>query len=289
MALMGSWRYDLEQSAPAWSDGVFAIHELPVSGGVPNGDVMNFFPEPDRTAFREAVERTLDTGEPFELDVDLIMAKGNYRRVRCMGEIELSRGKAIALIGLIQDITEQHDLEQRLRRQARTDDLTQLVNRVEFHRVLDQRLRDARAVDADVAVLLIDLDGFKGVNDRLGHAAGDEVLRRVAERLRAPCYDGCVPARLGGDEFAVLVTPVLDRVGLDAMVRRLLHDLEIVMEGQGHIARVTGTIGIAWSREASQDRDTLLRHADAALYAAKRTQKGTAQTYRIEAGRRQVS
>jgi diguanylate cyclase (GGDEF)-like protein len=231
--------------------------------------------------------RTLDTGEPFEMDADFVTARGNARRVRCSCEIELARGKPVALIGLIQDITERHDLEQRLRHQARTDDLTRLANRAEFHRVLDTRLHEARNADGDVAVLLIDLDGFKGVNDILGHAAGDAVLRRVADRLRTGCADGCLPARLGGDEFAVVMPSGLDRLELDRKVRRLLHDLEIVMDGQGQIARVTGTIGIAWSRAAAQDRDVLLRQADTALYAAKRTRKGTAQTYQIGSDHRQ--
>ena len=282
MADMGSYRYDIEKQSTSWSDGVFVIHELPISAGVPIGEIMNFFPETDRALFRAAVRRVLDTGEPFEMDADFVTAKGNARRVRCSCEIELVNGKPVALIGLIQDITERHGLEERLRHQARTDDLTQLANRAEFHRVLDARLREARTSDADTAVLLIDLDGFKGVNDRLGHAAGDDVLRCVADRLRAPSYAGCFPARLGGDEFAILVPAACDGAGLHAMVRRLLHDLEMVVNGQGQIARVTGTIGLAWSREAGQNRDVLLRHADAALYAAKRRQKGTAQTYSAE-------
>lgn len=288
MADMGSYRYDIEKKSTAWSDGVFAIHERPVSVGVPSTGLINHFPEPDRTAFVDAVMRTLDTGEPFEMDADFVTAKGNARRVRCSCEIELSKGKPVALIGLIQDITERHGLEQRLRHQARTDDLTQLANRAEFHRVLDARLREARAANDDVAVLLIDLDGFKGVNDVLGHAAGDAVLRHVADRLRASCDDGCLPARLGGDEFAVVMSADLDRAGVDRKVRRLLHDLEIVAGEHGHIARVTGTIGIAWSSAAAQDRDVLLRQADAALYAAKRTRKGTAQTFQIGTDHRQA-
>ena len=282
LADMGSYRYDIEAQCISWSDGVFAIHELPVSSGVPTGEIINCFPESDRTAFLAAVGRTLDTGEPFEMDANFLTAKGNAKRVRCSCEIELAKGKPGALIGLIQDITERHELEQRLRHQAQTDDLTQLPNRAEFHRVLDERLREARATDGDVAVVLIDLDGFKGVNDRLGHAVGDDVLRRVAERLRAPCYAEFFAARLGGDEFAVLALAACDRAILDATVQRLLHDLDIVVDGQGQIARVTGTIGLAWSSEAAQDRDVLLRHADAALYAAKRSQKGTARSYRAE-------
>lgn len=289
MADMGSYRYDIDMRSLSWSDGVFTIHELPIGSVEPDGDVMNAFPEPDRTAFRSAVTRTLDTGEPFELEADLVTAKGNTRRVRCSCEIELIRGRPAALIGLIQNITERHGLETRLRHQARTDDLTQLANRAEFHRVLDVRLQEARAANGDVGVLLIDLDGFKGVNDALGHAAGDTVLCRVADRLRKFSYERFFPARFGGDEFAVIIPQNLGRADLDQMMRRLLHDLEIVVNGQGHIARVTGTIGIAWSSEASHDRDRVLRHADAALYAAKRERKGTAQTYKGEVDPRQVA
>jgi GAF domain-containing protein len=225
MADMGSYRYDIEKRSVSWSDGVFAIHELPVGNVAPTGDIMGAVPEPDRTAFRAAVMRTLDTGEPFELDADLVTAKGNTRRVRCSCEIELAKGKPAALIGLIQDITERHGLETRLRRLARTDDLTQLANRAEFNRVLDARLHEARVANGDVGVLLIDLDGFKGVNDALGHAAGDAVLCHVADRLRSSTYARWLPARLGGDEFAVVVPPGLSREGLDRMVRRLLHNL----------------------------------------------------------------
>lgn len=288
MADMGSYRYDIEKRSTAWSDGVFAIHELPVGGGVPSSELTNCFPEPDRTDFLAAVMRTLETGESFEMDADFVTAKGNARRVRCSCEIELSQGKPVALIGLLQDITERYRLEQRLLHRARTDELTQLPNRAEFHRVLDERLREARDADDDVAVLLIDLDGFKGVNDALGHAAGDVVLRQVSERLRAPYLDACFPARLGGDEFALLLPASLGHRSAEPLLRRLLHSLHIVADGSGRIASVTGTIGVAWSGDALHDREQLLRCADAALYQAKRTRKGTFCTFAPPPDSRQV-
>lgn len=289
MADMGSWRHDLEQQRTMWSDGVFAIHELPVATGVPNGEIMNYFPEPDRGVFLDAVMRTLETGEPFELDADFVTAKGNARRVRCSCEVELSQGKPVALIGLIQDITGRHTMEQELLRMARTDDLTQLPNRAAFYRLLETHLGEAHTTASDLAVLLIDLDGFKGVNDALGHAAGDEVLRRIADKLRSPyLQEACFPARLGGDEFAILVPSTVARSELDRIVRRLLRDLHVVAEGGGRIASVSGTIGIAWAGEGPCDRETILRRADVALYEAKRTRKGTAQTYREASGQRLV-
>ncbi|KQO69220.1 hypothetical protein ASF18_01910 [Methylobacterium sp. Leaf89] len=97
---------------------------------------------------------------------------------------------------MIQNITERHGLETQLRRLARTDDLTQLANRAEFNRVLDARLHEARTANSDVGLLLIDLDGFKGVNDALGNAAGDVVLRHVADWLRSFTYERWLPPRL---------------------------------------------------------------------------------------------
>lgn len=275
----GSYRYDIDARSTTWLGGVSAIHELPVSGGVPNAEIMTFSPEPDRSTFLVGVMRTLDTGEPFGMEADFITAKHQRRRVRCSCEIELSRGKPVALVGVIQDITERHALEERLRQQASTDALTQLANRAEFHRVLNDRLREADAASQELAVLVIDLDGFKSVNDALGHAAGDDVLRRVADRLRRPCHDGCFSARLGGDEFAVIVPAEVGRTELAPMVDRLLRDLEIVTSAGGHIARVSGTVGIAWSGGARGDGHKLLRQADTALYAAKRSRKGSAETY----------
>ncbi|MBB3952970.1 sensor domain-containing diguanylate cyclase [Aureimonas jatrophae] len=279
MADMGSWRYDIASNTTSWSDGVFAIHELPISAGVPTAEILNFFPEPDRTAFLDAVMRTLNTGEPFEMDTDFMTAKGRWRRVRVSCEIELSKGQPVALIGVIQDVSDRHLMEETLRRQARTDSLTGLANRAEFYRVLDARLREARSAGNELAVLLIDLDRFKGVNDALGHAAGDDVLRKVADRLRQPCYEGWFSGRLGGDEFAIVVPTSFDHRRLSPMIDRLLRDLDILTSMAGHIARVTGTVGIAWSGTTDGDGDTLLRQADAALYTAKRARKGTAQTY----------
>lgn len=279
MADMGSWRYDLDKQRTEWSDGVFAIHELPIAGGVPEKGLLDFFPEVDRAEFLASVMRTLDTGEPFEMEADFTTAKGDRRRVRCMCEIELSKGKVVALIGLIKDITARHRMEQALLHHARTDDLTQLPNRAEFNRVLDSRLGEADAAGAELAVMLVDLDGFKGVNDALGHATGDAVLRRVADKLRAPYLSDFFAARIGGDEFAIVAPMSMQRPMLEKVVGRLLRELQIVADGPGRIARVSGTVGIAWTGGAPYDREMLLRHADAALYRAKARAKGTAQTY----------
>jgi len=279
MAEMGSWRLPVADSVVEWSEGAFAIHELPIESTPPLETALDFYPQDDRQRVSEALANTLATGHSFDLECDFVTARGNLRRVRSMGEVVLSNGTPGVIIGLFQDITERHRMEQALVRVSRTDYLTQLPNRAEFNRILDARLVETGTTGEEVAVLLIALDGFKQVNDTLGHAAGDEILRKVGGRLRASWLSGCFAARLGGDEFAVIVPSPVNRDAFKELLHRLLADLRLTAEGAGAPASVSATVGVAWSQGTSLPREELLRRADTALYSAKRTMKGTAQTF----------
>ena len=279
IADIGSWRLSLGDNNVEWSDGGFAIHELPLDFQPPVEKALDHYPEPDRTKLANAIARTVETGEPFHIEADFFTAKGNKRRVRTLGEIEMSKGIPVALIGVFQDITERHRMDEALRLHACTDDLTGLANRAEFYRVLEDKLDDGKSSGAELAVLLIDLDGFKQVNDTLGHAAGDDVLRRVGALLRSNEMARCLGARLGGDEFAVIVPSTDRRKDFRLLLEYLLAGLRIDVAGEGGDLTVTGSIGVAWSNPSAITREELLRRADTALYEVKRTRKGTARTY----------
>ncbi|HEX5199609.1 diguanylate cyclase domain-containing protein [Paractinoplanes rhizophilus] len=160
-----------------------------------------------------------------------------------------------------------------LRRQAETDGLTGLANRTRFHEELGRALEQP----SGVSVLLVDLDGFKAVNDTLGHAAGDELLVAVAEKMRAALRAGDVPARLGGDEFAVLLR---DCAGPESeeTARRILVALSDPVEISGVPVRAGASIGAA-SAEPGEGAGALVRRADVAMYAAKSAGKGTWKRY----------
>jgi diguanylate cyclase len=161
--------------------------------------------------------------------------------------------------------------EQQLRYQASHDDLTQLANRQLFGERVQAALV-AAPHDPGLAVLLIDLDDFKTINDTLGHAVGDGLLVAVAERLRHCVRPGDTVARLGGDEFAVL----LQRVGSDAVVEvaeRILASLGRPLVAHGHKLLIQASIGVA-ADPAGEDAGELLRNADIAMYAAKERGKG---------------
>jgi diguanylate cyclase (GGDEF)-like protein/PAS domain S-box-containing protein len=192
-------------------------------------------------------------------------------------------GRATMVQGILIDISDRKDLEDQLRHQALHDPLTGLPNRV----LLVDRLSHAlvrRGEDGAVAVLFVDLDDFKAINDTLGHAAGDELLALVAERLGGVLRASDTAARLGGDEFAFLLEGASPEVA-EEVAHRILAALAEPFEIQGRSATLTASIGVATRvgfvtpHAAGETADELLRDADTAMYAAKSQGKGRVQVF----------
>jgi diguanylate cyclase (GGDEF)-like protein/PAS domain S-box-containing protein len=230
----------------------------------------------DAGYFASAVSRPNAAGAA---DVRLRIADGSYRAFHGTGR-NLQHDPAVGgLLFTGLDVTERLRLEDQLRQRAFHDPLTELANRALFvdrlEHALDRQLRG----DQQVAVLFVDLDDFKMVNDSLGHQAGDELLMLVAHRLSASLRLGDTAARFGGDEFAVLLeqadeeraTQVADRILAELAGPFDLGDCEVF---------VRASIGVAVADSAACDGNTLLRNADMAMYHAKTAGKGRHQTFR---------
>lgn len=276
MASIGSWRLTLADNQTEWSEQTYAIHGVPVGDGQPLDSALDFFPAKARVTITNALERTMQTGEPFDVETDFNTAQGEYRRVRSMGELELVDGQPIALIGVFQDVTARFTMEKALRDAAYTDDLTRIASRGSFTEFVDDKIKANLAAGERSALLLIDLDHFKAVNDRFGHHAGDEVLRAMAKRLQAEYLGDSFAARLGGDEFVLVISDQALLSDLPGLLRQLLADLQHSVSSNGLTLGVSATIGACWLSKAITDRGELLRNADAALYEAKRHQRGSA-------------
>ena len=176
--------------------------------------------------------------------------------------------------GLMRDLTRQRA---QLARQAFRDPLTGLGNRAMFMDHAQDALADAD--DTMTAVILLDLDGFKGVNDTYGHGAGDELLRVTAERLNANVRSNDTVSRLGGDEFVVLLPRLTDDQIADTVANRILRDLLQPLVVGESVLTIRASAGIAFARGGGHDVDDLLREADAALYQAKDDGKGVARRF----------
>jgi diguanylate cyclase (GGDEF)-like protein len=197
-------------------------------------------------------------------------------------ELEDGRTISIALsclpsggwVATYEDITERREAEARIAHMARHDALTGLPNRVLLREHMEQALARSRR-GSSVAVLCLDLDGFKGVNDALGHPAGDALLHLVACRLRGATRETDLVARLGGDEFAVIQAGTQQPADAASLAERLVEVLRAPFDLHGHLVTIGTSIGIALVDRAEVTADELLRNADIALYRAKATGRGT--------------
>ncbi len=277
MGNIGSWRLTLADNRTQWSEQVYAIHGLPVGHDPSLNNALDFYPGEARTIISDALRNTVESGQPFEVETDFMTARGELRRVRSMGEVELQGGQPIAVIGVFQDVTRQYALEERLRRSAHSDDLTGLPNRAHFNEFLDCKLdKSARTGDC-VVLLLIDLDGFKAVNDKCGHRSGDLILQEFARQLATSQLRDAFFARFGGDEFVAVVTDAEACRNLEPLLTRLLSDLRISANYPGGSLQVTATIGACLTMSGKMNRSDLLHRADTALYEAKRAGRSCAK------------
>jgi diguanylate cyclase (GGDEF)-like protein len=159
--------------------------------------------------------------------------------------------------------------DERIERLAYFDALTSLPNRMALHARLDEALADAERTDARAAVLFLDIDGFKGVNDTVGHRGGDVVLAEVAQRLRSTLRRDEYIGRLGGDEFAIVMPCIADRAEIESIANRIGGVLTFPFAVEGNRFSLSASIGVAIFPDDARGRDELLACADAAMYSAK--------------------
>uniref|UniRef100_UPI0035C9596F EAL domain-containing protein n=1 Tax=uncultured Sphingomonas sp. TaxID=158754 RepID=UPI0035C9596F len=192
------------------------------------------------------------------------------------------RGAFAGFVGSGSDLTESRRADAEITRLALFDSLTGLANRQRLRLSLDQTLSPAGHAHRASALLLLDLDRFKAVNDTLGHQTGDALLKQVAQRLQRAIGDAGLVGRLGGDEFQVILPNQTDRVWLGDLARRVIFDLSQPYTINGSAISIGCSIGIAIAPEDGHDAETLVRNADLALYAAKGDGRGIHRFFRGE-------
>jgi diguanylate cyclase (GGDEF)-like protein/PAS domain S-box-containing protein len=242
--------------------------------------VFSVIHDEDHAAVRTAAK----LAEPHEFIFRVLDAAGGWRVLEAHVS-DLREDRQVGGIVLnARDVTERMQLEEELTRQAFHDTLTELPNRALFRDRLDHALARSRRSAEPLGVLLIDLDGFKQINDSLGHDAGDHVLQEVAGRFLAAVRGADTVARFGGDEFAVLVEGA-DETQATATASRLLEHLAAPVSVAGRELVLSASIGIVMRDGSTATGEDLIRHADIAMYAAKENGRASYSMFEDEMAR----
>lgn len=206
-----------------------------------------------------------------------------FTQMETISAVTDADGEVKRYISVFSDITKLVEQQEKLEHLAHYDSLTGLPNRVLFADRMGLAMAAARRSGQMVAVCYMDLDGFKPVNDRFGHAAGDELLIQVADRLKRFVRGGDSMARLGGDEFALLICEIDDMLTCEHALDRLINVLSgLYVVADGKTVRISASIGVTLFPKDDSDADTLLRHADHAMYLAKQEGRGRYKTFDAE-------
>jgi len=235
----------------------------------------------DREAYASRKHGRDSKGAAFEVTVRFLRSDGRPMDVLIVETEMTTEGTRHATsLSVMTDVTDLKQSEQLNRHQAITDHLTGLLNRQGFEQVLDQEILTADSHKTDLACLFVDLDRFKAINDHLGHAAGDAVLRQFVERLKPLLRDTDRAARLGGDEFAILLAGKGSKQRASTLCDRMIRGIfETPFKAAGTDARLSASIGLALYPDHAGSAAELLQKSDMAMYARKREGKNGAQIF----------
>jgi diguanylate cyclase (GGDEF)-like protein/PAS domain S-box-containing protein len=295
IARLGHWELDLRTRTVVTSDELRRLYGICSPESALSLDALLSRVSPDdRAVVRNAFERSASEGSELSLDHRVDVSDSGTRILHLQADVILDdAGQPLEMSGTAQDITDRKRAEDEIRFLAYHDGLTRLGNRRLFAERLRFTLSHARRRNETVAVLFLDLDHFKRINDRLGHTVGDLFLQRVAGRLRnsvreSDCVSraiedgsGATVSRFGGDEFMIALSNIQSADQLGQTASRILETLACPFDVEGNDVVVTASIGIAVAPDDGEDVDSLIRNAGAAMYAAKNQGRATHRFYKL--------
>jgi diguanylate cyclase (GGDEF)-like protein/PAS domain S-box-containing protein len=291
IAQLGHWEWDPAENHWQCSEQVCHVFGLPPQGVQTYEDLLARIHPDDRAEIIRVRQRAVQEGRAYTLEYRVTESFEKTRIVHEQAEVTCdAAGRVQTVAGTLQDITERRQAEEQIRYLAYYDTLTGLPNRQAFIRDLQKALEIAKRHNRLLAVIVLDLDNFKRINDTLGHAMGDFLLKAVAERLvnGIRCADYVARnlaevdtnvARLGGDEFTMLLTEVQHIRDAAAVAQRLQEIVSQPLHMAGNDVVVTPSMGIAVFPHDGQDVDQLLKNADMAMYHAKESGRNIHQFY----------
>jgi len=294
IARLGNWDWNIVDNKLDWSDEIYSIFGLkPQAFGKTYEAYLRLVHPEDRGSVENAIDKALHENKPYSIDHRIILPDKTERTVHEQAQVSFDEtGKPIRMHGILQDITEHKNAEAKIRFLAYYDVLTGLPNRQLFKEYSNQAIRMAQRNGTKTAIIYLDLDHFKRINDTLGHNIGDKLLQKVSENMMVVIRASDIVARtdseghpvtslsrLGGDEFTILLPGLTETKHAAIVAKRIIKCLGLPVKVAGQELYVSGSIGIAIYPDDGKDFDTLLKNADTAMYYAKDAGRNNFQFY----------
>ncbi|HUJ01981.1 MAG TPA: EAL domain-containing protein [Usitatibacter sp.] len=280
-AQMGIWYWEVDTDRFLHSEGLSVLFGGRAADPISHYRVFQQLLHPeDRELLEATLRHAIRRGVDFQIDYRVVWPDGSTHWLTNRGQIHRGAdGRAQRVIGVSMDITDRKLAEQRIAHMAHHDALTGLPNRVLLRDRIQQAIAHAHRDGTQLAVLFLDLDRFKTINDSLGHQLGDRLLQSVASRILVCVREGDTVARVGGDEFVIAIPGLGSAADASAVGSKILEVLASAFHLNGSDLHVSGSIGISLYPSDGADAETLMRNADTAMYHAKDSGRGKLQFF----------
>lgn len=281
----GLWDFDLKRKSIFLSPKCLEMfgYDKDMSQNNINAILKNIHPDYGKSFKKSILNSLMKKNKYINIEIPILTKNNDYKWMCCRGQfIFNSDGKPIRAAGSLSDISERKKSEEIIEKMAFTDSLTSLPNRASLLRTIKDKIVDYKHANLKFALLYLDLDNFKSINDTKGHYFGDELLIEVSKRLKNCIHDKDTIARLGGDEFMLLISDINNLHDVTAIVKLILLNLSKPFIIQHHEINITASIGITlYPNDGKNDID-LIKNADTAMYKAKESGKNKFQVFSNE-------
>jgi diguanylate cyclase (GGDEF)-like protein len=284
IAKVGSWEYSVIEKSLHLSDEIYRILGIKLNTPISWDDFLGYISKDEYSKVTQTINHALKNGSIFDLKYTLNLPSKNKIHVQTKGKVRKKENGSIKITAVTMDITKEIENEKTIEQLAFYDPLTGLANRALLKNRMHKAIQRAKRDETNLAVIFLDLDHFKLINDTLGHGIGDELLIHIAKILKNNIRESDTLSRLGGDEFIVLIPSIDSIEHITNIVSNILKTLQKKHYIGSHELYITSSIGIAIYPEDGDDSQDLIKNADTAMYEAKKNGRNNYKFYSSSMG-----